>query len=516
MKGHFFDSSIHLLLRKIGANILFLLAQFLVIPSIAYSQKEVKLDYTPNELADKMINNPVLKNKTGEEFCWHARYGMDRFVYNYELTKNTQWLDAGIRYYDFLIGKMATGPDGYKGWIGAYMYDDKYWIDSHVGDALLFDGMLEFAVLTLADQNLKARYGEKVKLYTDLAKKHLIEKNDKRGTWKENGPIGAYISYSQYMKPGNLKEWKYGSEVTKSGLSHPFNKQGDMAQVNMRLFRLTGDKYYFEKAEKIFLRMKRQLQLTDNHYEWNYWEPFGLWDIDLEKKTTRHWVGINPSAGYQAREVAQMVDAYHHGIVFDETDIKRLINTHLEVMWNKDREKPRFTNSYIAHQKPKEGEKATGTLWTSLMDFDQRIRDLYKVQFNAESATTPDYLYFTNVTSKTPPSFKRKYATSPVKLPEVNLTDSKDIRMAVVIPSIITKGQKAVILNHSWKPGDLEISLYSKDGKNKLQTIFTGKNTANIIEWDAATATSGKPLKGDYRIRWALNGGYREYPVIIQ
>lgn len=497
---------------------LFSLTIFLCLAVISYAQKEIVPDITPDELYEKMVNNPSFKeNSKGEAFCWHARSGMDQFVDNYELTKNTVWLDAGVKYYDFLISKMETGPDGYKGWIGPYMYDNKYWIDSHVGDAILLNGILDFSVLVLEDKTLKNKFGNKAKSYAEIAKKHLIEKNDKRGTWKEDGAIGAYISYEKYMEPENLKEWKYGSEVIKSGLSHPFNKQADMAQVCMRIYRITGEKFYFDRAEKIFLRMKRQLQLTDNHYEWNYWEPFGPWDIDLEKKTTRHWVGINPSAGYQSREVAQMVDAYHTGIVFDETDMKRLINTHLDVMWNKDTEKPGFTNSYIAHGPQKPTEKPTGTLWTSLLDFDQRIRDLYKTRFNENASASPAYLHYENIISKTPPDFKRKYAKGPVKLPPVNFSDSKDLRMAVVIPSVVKKGEKIIIANSAWESDDeLEVALYSKNGKDKLASLYKSKNQMNIIEWDGTDPEKKDHYKGDYRVRWTLGNGYREYAITIK
>src|SRR5689334_8717575 len=92
----------------------------------ASGQVPVKIKAVPSQTADRMINNPALKNKDGELFCWYAVNGMQVFVENYELTKNTEWLDAGVKYYDFVISKMESDPDGYKGWIGEYGYDSKY------------------------------------------------------------------------------------------------------------------------------------------------------------------------------------------------------------------------------------------------------------------------------------------------------------------------------------------------------------------------------------------------------
>ena len=204
---------------------------FILISSCA--RQGITLNTTPDAAYEWMINYKPIKNDKGEGFCWHARSGMDQFVDNYILTKNIGWLDAGVKYFDFLIGKMDTGPDGYKGWIGPYMYDNTVWIDSHVGDALLLSGMLDFSVLVLEDKKLKKKYKDKADIYVETAKKHLIEKCDARGTWVEDGDIGGYRSYEKYMEPGNLKEWKYGSEIIKSGLSHPFNKQNDMALGNL-------------------------------------------------------------------------------------------------------------------------------------------------------------------------------------------------------------------------------------------------------------------------------------------
>jgi hypothetical protein len=302
----------------------------------------------------------------------------------------------------------------------------------------------------------------------------------------------------------------------KSGMSHPFNKQNDMGQVFIRLYRITGNKAYFAQAEKIFLRMKRQLQFYADHYEWNYWEPFGPWDIDWEKRTTVHWIGINPSAGYQSREVGQMVEAYHHGIVFDETDIKRLINTNLDVMWNKDTENPAFTNSNVAHRPVKEGEKPTGALWTSLLGFDQRIRDLYEMRFRDNPSPSPGYLLYKKTVASKPPSFERNHAKKKVKLPNVEFSECRNINFAVVIPGVINKGEQTVILSRFWKPEELEIALYSADGKNKIKSLYQGRvNSFFMWEWDGTDSDRKDSYKGKYRLRWTSNEEYREYPIYI-
>ena len=475
-----------------------------------------------------MINNPdFVKNANGESFCWHARVGLDQFVDNYDLTKDTRWLDAGIKYYDFLIGKMATDPDGFKGWIGVYEYDANYCQDALVGDAILMEGILNFSVLVLEDKSLKSRYQDKANSYVEIASKDFIEKWDKRGCWIDDGPYGTYIEFNKYLKSDDFKKWISAPEGSRAGISHPFNKQMDVAQVCLRLFRITGDKFYRDRAEKIFFTAKSHFQYFDNHYCWNYYEPLYPGDVDLVKKDTRHGVWVHAwRSGYQAGEVEKIVEAYNYGIVFDEQDIKRIINTNLNVMWNKDKINPRFINSnglgadndtsgIAAFQKAwghSNVTKNSGELWTGLLDFDQTIRDLYELRFKNDQKSIR-YLRYKNSVLANPPGFKRKYVTGEVTVPAVNFTESKELCLATVLPHIISKENKSIIICKSNVPGELLIDLYSTEGK-KITNLYKGKITEGIflITWDGKDPAKKVTYKGDYRIRWSIGSGYREFP----
>ena len=149
----------------------------------------------------------------------------------------------------------------------------------------------------------------------------------------------------------------------------------------------------------------------------------------------------------QAREVEDIAEAYHYGIVFDEQDIKRIINTNLNVMWNKDKLNPRFISSNglggdndttgIADFQRAWGHsnvtKNSGELWTGLLDFDQTIRDLYEIRFRDDS-TSAEYLRYKKYVSENPPSFKRKYVKGEVTVPVINFTESKELNLATVLP----------------------------------------------------------------------------------
>jgi hypothetical protein len=509
----------------------FVLAITMVTMNNSCTRKGIKLDITPEELSEKMINNPeFVKNANGENFCWHARVDLDRFVENYNLTKDTKWLDAGIKYYDFLIGKMATDPDGYKGWIGVYGYDDQYWQDALVGDAILIEGILDFSVLVLEDNSLKSKYGDKANSYVEIAKRDFVEKWDKRGCWIDDDPYGGYIEFGKFLNKDNLKEWILAPEESRIGISHPFNKQFDAARVCLRVYRITGEKFYRDRAETIYFTAKSHFQYFDDHYCWNYYEPLYPGDVDLEKNDTRHGVWVHMwRSGYTAREVEDIAEAYHYGIVFDEQDIRRIINTNLNVMWNKDTLNPKFINSnglggdfdttgIAAFQKAWGHSTATknaGELWTGLLDFDQRIRNLYELRFKNDHSST-EYLNYKNSVLIYPPGFARKYVKGEVTVPAVHFTESRELNLATVLPHIIKPSEKSIIICQSWVPGDLQIDLYSNDDQ-KVCNLFKGKIKEGkfIITWDGKDPAKKADFKGDYKIRWTIGTGYREFPVVI-
>src|ERR1035437_7995488 len=93
---------------KSGTDYLFLIVFILSISVTSNAQENVNLKDTPNEVYEGMINYAPIKNDNGEGFCWNARFDMDKYLNNYEITKNTEWLDAGVQYYDFLVSKMRT------------------------------------------------------------------------------------------------------------------------------------------------------------------------------------------------------------------------------------------------------------------------------------------------------------------------------------------------------------------------------------------------------------------------
>jgi hypothetical protein len=216
-------------------------------------------------------------------------------------------------------------------------------------------------------------------------------------------------------------------------------------------------------------------------------------------------------------------------VVFDKTDIQRLINTNLNVMWNQDRVNPVFFSSngqgkkmdttgrasFVRRYGHSNDFKDEGELWTALLDFDPTIRKLYELRFKDKTSTS--YQRYKNNTLKNPPSFERKHAKGNIKVPVVNFTESRDLYLAAVLPHNVKKDQEAIIVCKSWNAGELKIDLYSDKGK-KLANLRTGnveKEKTFVHVWDGKDPGTGKPYKGRYVVRFSINDGYREFPVVL-
>ncbi len=52
--------------------------------------------------------------------------------------------------------------------------------------------MLEFAEIVLKDETLRRKYGDAARRYVEIARKAVIEKWVKRGTYEQQGRYGAY------------------------------------------------------------------------------------------------------------------------------------------------------------------------------------------------------------------------------------------------------------------------------------------------------------------------------------
>ena len=474
----------------------------------------------------RQVSNANDGGETGEQVAWNWNYTLSSLMQACKNWPTDTWLAPTEKALNMMADKMATGPDGYKGFIGPYIYDNNFWADCHVGDAILVKHLLAFAEIIHDNPDLKEKYGESAKRFVDIAKRDLIEKWEKRGTFFVDGPFAGYTEWNMFCNPGELDKWTANNNVRGEGAttpSIPFNKDMDMAVCMLQIHRITGEQIYRDNAQKIYDRFKASINRFDGAATWNYWEPTWPGDIvnlkNPNHKILAHWVDTHPFRPYQAGELHNVVYAYNMGVTFTDEDIKRFITTNLRFMWNGDKENPIWNNSNSTLPgigQPEDGFSKAGTVWTALAPFDSTIREISLNVLNES-----DIIPRTALEKLPSPAFERKFR------PEAKVEDfawMKDIKeskgqsFALVITSVVEPEKTTVIFSKSHAPRS-EANIYARPlagGERKLiKTIPNfGGSEQFAYEWDCMI--DGKRTPGEYVIIWDYMDGERAFPVTLK
>ena len=497
----------------------------LTLPLVAFNNYDDKPELRHKETADlaKMLEAIPDGGATGEQQAWNLNWYLGPILRNCD-SATDDWLEPTERILNMLADKMATGPDGYKGFIGPYIYKEKeHWCDVHVGDAILVEHLLHFAVIIHYNPELKGKYGKSADRFVLIAKRDLIEKWEKRGTFVVDGPFAGFREWNRFCKPEDIQgEWYVNDHARGQDApfpSLPFNKALDMAYCMLQLYEITGEKTYKEKAEKIYNRFKAGLNPFQGGYTWNYWEPVDPADINIHstrnERILSHWVGTHPYRDYQAGEIEKVVYAYNMGVTFTDADMRRFIHTNLKFMWNGDISKPEWENSnsklpgYVKPPPSTDYPTTAGTYWSALSQFDTTI--LYLKNRNRH---IPDEKSTGIV------GFVRKYAPKAVvKEPAwmKGIDESAGQMSAIVIPSVVSACESTVILSKA----DAEMSPVEilvrplKGGKPvSIAVQQMGKGIQLFFVWDGKI--NGKRKAGEYVVIWKYRGGERAYPVTLK
>jgi hypothetical protein len=459
-----------------------------------------------------MANGRLRTTGTGEGFCWHAAAAASDFLDAYEAFGNPEWLAAAEKYYAFYIGKLQKDPDGYEGWIGDPISAEGAQLstDAVVGDAILCEPLARFAwiVLTKEPDKLKSRFGKTAEEYVRLATRICWEKWNKRGCYYEDeAGLGSYHTHGKLV---DLKSGKWVDAPTRV-ISDNLNKHYSISHVLLRLWRITNKAEYKYRVMSVYGRAKTMWRYypDEDRVVWNFWMPHGPWDI--EGRAPKSWVGVHPErSGYQAGEVADWVEVYDSGLVFERADLERIIRTNHWMV-----EGGTWRNA--------DGTTDAGTLWTALARFDKQIRDQYEAGLKAKD--TPGnrirLAFLKNVTEKRL-GFERLYCPeeSKAEVVKTRLDSGRNITMSVVIPNRLelANDDRVQLACQTRAAGTLRIELLTGTGK-PLGTVaeiqVDGKSQFNAPFFDGTNPATGKKETGEFLIRWTLGGESRMQGVWI-
>ncbi len=471
----------------------------------------------PAAFLAEVMKNPNLRNKgTGELYCWHASAETETFLNAYLAYQDARWLDAAIKDYDAFIAKLHKDPDGYEGWIGEngdnLLVVKGLSTDEVVGDALLCAPLARFAEIVMHDPKLKETYGKKAQQYLDLATRICWEKYNKRGCYYEDS--AGWGGYHTYPKLVDLKANKWVDAPDRL-ISDNLNKHYRMALVLLRLWRATGNEEYRQRVLRVFGRAKTMWRYfpEEDRITWNFWMPHGPYDMD--GRSPRSWVAVHPAnGGYQAGEVEMFVEVYNSGLVFEQSDMEKLIHA----------------NHWMAEGpggwRSSDGSTKSGVLWDALARFDDKIRQKLEAELarntsDADSQIAQAYLKYEMAKA---PGWTRLYVSDPAKVQvvKVPLQPGRAISASVIVPDAVELANKGRVqlVTQAREKGKLKIELLDAAGKDVLGTLAeideAQEGQQDAPYWDGTNPKTGKKELGEYQVRWTLNGQSRAAPVWVK
>ena len=279
----------------------------------------------------------TLAADSAEGYCWLACPQWEMTLTAWQLTGDARHLDDFAAVFRNLRGAMTQGPDGYLGWYGKALElfrdpkDPGRKVDVIITSFRVVEVLSRFLEAIAAEPGLAKKHAALRAEAIDLMENHLVKKWLARGRYVELGGTGAI-----FRTHAGLRD-------VKGDLTQPHNKHALIIHALLALHRVTGKDEPPRMAVRLGTRFKHCLTLRDGHYEWNYWDPAGPWDVHpADAGKWKHWIGPEHRSGYYSMSLSQAVELYHHGLVFDRTDVDRFLKTQLEMCWNGDLAEPKW------------------------------------------------------------------------------------------------------------------------------------------------------------------------------
>ncbi|MGO8703078.1 MAG: hypothetical protein ACLQVA_04605 [Candidatus Brocadiia bacterium] len=363
--------------------------------------KEWMQRWKQNIISDS--RNRYCDKEMGEEIGWLVTPFLDGFYYGYMATGDREWVDRLIDWGDSVVKRGVKEPDGYIGWPKNFASEQSQAgiegadtiTDSQLGEEMFLRPLVLMAGEILKTPALKEKYGAKAEEYLRLSDR-TFEKWDARGAWRETKEGGLYVTPRVGLDPKTGK-WTEGyEERNKGGISLPDNKENQIVLWLLAMHDVTHKAIYLERAEKWERVQRSRMKLRDDgkYFVWDYWDPAGPWDHKADG-SLKHWVGVHPNGGYYSADVAGIVAAYEHGLVFTKEDIARLIATNRDFMWNQQIKGAKFQR--IDGEKPDpRWANGPGVLWTALAPYDPTLRKIFEANHDPAGwgglAGTPEWV----------------------------------------------------------------------------------------------------------------------------
>jgi hypothetical protein len=231
------------------------------------------------------------------------------------------------------------------------------------------DGMVTYPIALFIEHvrttpAVGERYVAKAQAYLQLLHRHFIMRWER--TWIDLPPDAGVYAFTD------------NPTQRFPGYSLPHNQYLAPARTCLVLGSLTGyeeAELCAERARKMASYFHRNLRLTDEGaYVWYYWDPL----------PGEHYKRHIEDEGHGTIDIGFAVAAAKRDVVFGPGDLARLARTYVDVMWDGDRQNPRFGKRVDTN----EGDRAAWWEWVQLAVADYQVWELGLAAFERSRRAT--------------------------------------------------------------------------------------------------------------------------------
>jgi hypothetical protein len=259
---------------------------------------------------------------------------------------------------------------------GTYSMASEY-VTFSVHTGMITAPIAEFCRVVRGNPGLKGRYGAKAARYL-RAVRDAVAVHDHE--WRQNDQgEGWYV-------------WEKGTPLACDGCEMPHNQFLALATTQVHLAALTEDTPYRERAVRMLTTFRNDLRVQGNSYVWSYWWSKGhVYNGYTQADDVSEWTPAQPSGARQledgshgAVDVEAVLAGYRSGLVFGETDVRRMAATYTDGLMHYDES----GNAHVWYRIDGTGSFGSQDLqaprWANLAPWDDRIFTHAREIFNRE------------------------------------------------------------------------------------------------------------------------------------
>ncbi|GAB3447390.1 hypothetical protein [Actinophytocola sediminis] len=224
----------------------------------------------------------------------------------------------------------------------------------------------EFCRIVREDPRLKPRYGAKAARYLTAVRAAVACHNRE---WRQNDDgEGWYV-------------WEKGTPLAFDGCEMPHNQFLALATTQLHLSTLTGHRSYRDRAVRMLTTFRNDLAVKDASYVWRYWWTKGhVYRGYRQADEVSAWTPAYPNGAKQmedgshgAVDVEAMLAANGLGLVFGETDVRRMAATYTDNLMHRDADGTPHVWTTVDGSGALGSQDLQAPRWANLAAWDERI-----------------------------------------------------------------------------------------------------------------------------------------------